>query len=102
MWIVKPAAVRQFRQAHPDAEASLKAWLGQAKKAQWHNIQEVRQQFPHADAVMVASGSIVTVFNISGNKYRLITAVHYNTGRLFILDLFEHAAYDKQKWKDRL
>ena len=102
MWIIKPARLRQFWEQHPDCEASLKAWLGQARKAEWEAIQEVRGQFPAADAVKVASGGIVTVFNIAGNKYRLLTAIHYNTGRLFVLDLLTHADYSKDRWKDRL
>jgi len=45
--------------------------------------------------VKVGSGNSVTVFNISGNKYRLIVAIHYNTQRVYVLRLFTHADYDK-------
>ncbi len=49
-----------------------------------------------------AIGKIVTVFNISGNKYRLVTAIHYNTRTLFTLQLMTHAEYSKNRWKAKL
>ena len=73
-----------------------------AKKAQWTCLLEVREDFPHADSMIVASGNPVVVFNIAGNKCRLIAAIHYNTQRLFVLTVLTHAEYDKEKWKDML
>jgi mRNA interferase HigB len=42
------------------------------------------------------------VFNICGNKYRLICAMHFNTGKVFLLRFLTHAEYDKDQWKDQL
>ena len=50
----------------------------------------------------VASLRPVTIFNISGNAFRLITAIHYDTGKVFVLDFLSHANYDKEHWKTRL
>ena len=50
-------------------------WHKVAIHASWRNLSEVREQFPHADPVAVKSGAVVTVFNIAGNKYRLITRI---------------------------
>jgi len=72
------------------------------REAKWDNLQDVRRVYPHADTVMVKSGSSVTVFNIGGNKYRLITAIHYNRQRVYILAFLRHAEYSKDFWKDRL
>jgi mRNA interferase HigB len=55
-----------------------------------------------ADQVQVASGRKVIVFNISGNNYRLIAAVHFNTQRAFALRFMTHAEYSKNKWKETL
>ena len=73
-----------------------------AKKARWTCLQDVRATFPHADAVTVASGRSVVVFNIAGNKYRLITAIHYNRQLVFTLMVLTHSRYSKKKWKDVL
>jgi mRNA interferase HigB len=100
--IVKPSRVRQFGESYPDAVEPLMAWLKIARKARWRNLNETRQVFPHADGVKVASGSTVTVFNIGGNKYRLIVALHCNTGVAYVLRFFTHADYDRKGWKDEL
>ncbi len=44
----------------------------------------------------------MTVFNIRGNRYRLIAAIHYNTQRVYVLRLLTHAQYSKDLWKDGL
>jgi mRNA interferase HigB len=58
--------------------------------------------FPHADAVIVESGKPVTVFNIAGNKFRLITAIHYNRQVIYTLRVMTHGEYSKDKWKVQL
>ena len=73
-----------------------------AERADWSNFVDVRQMFVHADPVVVKSGNTATVFNIRGNRYRLITAIHYNTGKVYILRFLSHADYDKDKWKAEL
>jgi mRNA interferase HigB len=78
------------------------AWLRIARKVSWANIQEVRRTLASADGVVVASGRTVTVFNIGGGNYRLIVAIHYNTGMIFVLRFMTHAEYDKMKWKANL
>ena len=61
----------------------------------------MRRVYPHADAVTVESGGIVTVFNIGGNKYRLIAAIHYNRHKvyMYIRAVLTHAEYDRGRWK---
>ena len=50
----------------------------------------------------VASGRKAVIFNINGNRFRLITAIHYNTRKVFVMLFFTHAEYDSQSWKDQL
>jgi hypothetical protein len=55
-----------------------------------------------ADQVRVASGNPVMVFNICGNHFRLVCAIHYNTGKVFLLRFLTHAEYDQDRWKNEL
>jgi mRNA interferase HigB len=87
---------------HADAAVALSAWLTNAKLATWRNISEVREVYPHADPVEVESGRTVVVFNIRGNRYRLITAIHYNRQVLYTLKFMTHAEYSKDHWKETL
>ena len=52
--------------------------------------------------VRVSSGNPVVVFNVCGNTYRLICAIHYDTGKVFLLRFLTHAEYSKSRWKDEL
>jgi len=101
MRIVKPATLRQYAVRHRDARKPLKDWLMTAQVARWRSIEDVRKTYPHADAARVASGATVTIFNIKGHAYRLVTAIHYNTGIVFIRDFMTHAEYDRNAWKER-
>src|SRR5579863_9551277 len=102
MRVIKPSRVKQHAREYPDASTGLDAWLKATEAANWRNLQEVRRQFPQADAATVESKRIVTIFNIGGNKYRLIVAIHYNTQRVFVLRFLTHAEYSKNKWRDQL
>ncbi|HLW67688.1 MAG TPA: type II toxin-antitoxin system HigB family toxin [Gemmataceae bacterium] len=95
MRVFSKKKLREFSEANPKAKAPLEAWYQIAKHAEWRNFAEVRQSFNSADLV----GKFV-VFNIGGNKYRLIAAIHFNRGRLYIRHVLTHAEYDKGKWKD--
>jgi mRNA interferase HigB len=102
MRVITRKRIREFAQRYPDAAEPLRKWERLFREAEWQNLQDVRRVYRHADAVTVASGKTVTVFNICGNKYRLITAIHYNRQRVYILRLLTHAEYSKDFWKDNL
>jgi len=97
--VIKPATLLSFGLTFSDATASLESWLAVTEAATWKSIQDVRQTYPHADAAVVASGATVTIFNIRGNRYRLITSIHYNRQIVFIRDLITHAEYSRDHWK---
>jgi len=102
MRIITKRRLLAYAKQHPNATASLSAWSSVASAAKWQSIAEVRQVFPHADLATVRSSKTVTIFNISGNHHRLITAIHYNTGCIFILKILTHAEYSKDRWKNDL
>lgn len=72
------------------------------KAAQFTSFAALRNVYRNADQVRVASGRNVIVFNISGNNYRLVAAMHFNTQRVFALRFMTHAEYSKNRWKDTL
>jgi mRNA interferase HigB len=94
MRIIKRGALEQFWQQHPDAKASLESWYAVVRQANWKTPAEMKQVYRHVDLV-----GRRTVFNIAGNKYRLIARVNYRTQRVFVLHLLTHAEYDKGAWK---
>src|SRR5262249_52289525 len=102
MRIITRKRLREFARRHPDSVEPLEKWHRHLRLAKWENLQDVRRVYPHADAVTVASGNTVTVFNICGNKYRLIAAIHYNRRRVYVLRLLRHAEFNKDFWKDTL
>jgi mRNA interferase HigB len=102
MRIIKPATVKGWASRHGDAGAALERWMTLIEDAEWKNLTEMRAVIPSADEVTVASGRRVAVFNIGGNKYRLIAAVHYNTQIVYVLLFMTHAEYNKDKWKGML
>src|SRR5438552_17248187 len=102
MRVISCKRVRESAQRYPDAAEPLEKWYRLVREAEWENLQDVRRVYPHADMVTVASGNSVTVFNVGGNKYRLIAAIHYNGQRVYVLRLLTHAEYSKNLWKDTL
>jgi mRNA interferase HigB len=96
MRIIKRGALVQFWQNHSDAKAkaSLESWYAVVRKADWKSRMEMSQVYRNADLVGQR-----TVFNIAGNKYRLIARVNYQTQRVFVLCILSHAEYEKGAWK---
>lgn len=95
MHIITKTRLAQFWKKHADAEFSLRLWYKLTSLAEWQNFVELREIFPSADQV-----SNFTVFNIGGNKYRLIAFVDYSYQKVFIRHVLTHAQYDKDDWKN--
>lgn len=102
MRIIKPKTIEAWAGARAGAKASISNWMAVVQAAKWTGFADVRQTFGSADQVKVASGRTVIVFNIAGNRFRLIAAVHYGSGIVFALRFLTHAEYSKDKWKDEL
>lgn len=95
MHIITRARLLEFATTHPNAEAGLEHWYRIMKHTNFNSLVELRQVFPHADQV-----GRLTVFNISGNHYRLIAAIHYNRLRVYVRHVLAHADYDRGDWKE--
>lgn len=94
MHVISVKPLREFWERYPDAESPLRDWFSVVKKAEWTCFADVRGRYATADQV----GRQV-VFNIGGNKYRLIAAIHYNRGKVFVRHVLTHKEYDRGHWK---
>lgn len=102
MRIIKKATLVSFWEKHPDSQVALERWHQLVDEARWQNLNDAKSTFPHADQVTVRSGRHVVIFNIAGNRYRLITAIHFNTQMVYILRVLTHQEYDRSRWKEEL
>ena len=100
MRVISKARLREFWQAlsHRDSEGPLKAWHTHVSNTTvaWRNWGDVNRDFATVSLV----GNCV-VFNIAGNKYRLITRVLYPSHKVLILQVLTHVEYDRNKWQAR-
>ncbi len=92
--------LRAFWQQYPDAEWPLRQWYKTTVHAQWGSLRDVRRDYPHADGVRTKGGDALTVFNIGGHKYRLITRIRYDYQLVNVRAVLTHAEYDEGKWKE--
>jgi mRNA interferase HigB len=102
MRVISLKALKAFWRRHADAETSLKLWYKATLAASWRNFMEVRRTFNSADTATVWSGNTVVIFDVGGNKYRLVAAIHYNTGCVYVLRVMTHREYGMEKWKQQL
>ena len=102
MRLIKRSTLRDYAARFPKAGRPLDDWARLVLAGAWQNLVETRRMFPHADQVKVKSGKIVTIFNVCGNDFRLITAIHYDRKKVFILLFLTYPEYDKAKWKENL
>ncbi len=91
MHIISRPELIKFWKKHPDTETPLKLWFKKAKQANWGTINDLKKDFPTADYV----GNNRVVFDIKGNRYRIIVLVFFKGQKMFIRFVGTHAEYDK-------
>jgi mRNA interferase HigB len=94
MRIITRKRLLEFAEKYPDCSTALESWYRIVKHTDFNSFAELRQTFPSADIV-----DNLTVFNIGGNKTRLIAAIHYNTHRVYIRYILTHKEYDRGSWR---
>ncbi len=94
MHVISRKALSNFWNKHPDSQSSLSRWFKIVQRTDFKSFADLRSTFPSADLV----GDLV-VFNIGGNKYRLIASIHFNRSRIYIRHILTHREYDKGDWK---
>ncbi len=91
MRVVAKKALRDFWKKHEDSEEQLKTWYKEASKARWKNSSDIKKEYIKAS--ILKGGRVV--FNICGNKYRLVVEVNYERHWVFIRFIGTHNVYDK-------
>jgi mRNA interferase HigB len=90
--IITESRLTAFWTEHPPAEIPLKAWRALMRLARYESPHQVKADFPATDFL----GSRVTVFDIGGNRYRLVVTMRYDLQRVYIRHVLTHAEYDRR------
>ena len=94
MHVISKSVWRDAVAKDPALERPIGEWHKVAKHAEWKNLAEVRNVYPHADPV-----GPYTVFNIKDDTYGLIVKIEYRWQTIFVKHLLTHAEYDRGGWK---
>ncbi len=95
MHLITRKRLNDFAHEHPETRSALEHWYRNMKQHNFASLAEVRTVFPTADKV-----GKLTVFNIGGNRTRLIAAIHYNRRKVYIRGVLTHAEYDRGTWRE--
>ena len=95
MHIITRKRILEFSRRHPEAERPLDRWYRIAKRTNFESFPDLRRTFRSADQV-----GKLTVFNIGGNRFRLVTYIVYAKKRIYIRDILTHKDYDQGRWKE--
>jgi len=96
MHVITQAKLREFAKAHPAADVPLRVWESMMRVKKYKTPHDVKEDFPSVDFI----GGGKTVFDIGGNKFRLVVKVLYRRGWVLIRHILTHKEYDK-KIKDK-
>ena len=104
MRIITWRNLREFADRFPAASEPLREWYKITLGSSWRTFVGVKATFGQTDQAKVRSGQTVSIFDIGGNKFRLIAFVSYAKGKVYVLRIMTHREYDKgdQQWKDEL
>ena len=91
MDVVGREELEKFKRKHPDVQSHIDAWLIEAEEAKWETLHAITAHYPSAS---VLSENRV-VFNLKGNRYRLLVRVACRTGKVIVLKAGTHAEYDR-------
>ena len=95
--VISHRLIREFCEAHPGdgaARAALDAWFKIVGRQTWATFADVRATFAHADEVKG-----LVVFNVGGNKYRVVAEINYRQGYVFLKHVLTHKEYDRGDWR---
>jgi mRNA interferase HigB len=91
MRIISKKTLREFWKIHADAEQPLKAWHAKTQSAKWKTSNDIKNDYRNAS--FVANNR--AIFNIKGNTYRLVAAINYDFGVIYIRFVGSHKDFDK-------
>jgi mRNA interferase HigB len=94
MHVISSLAIRLAANKYPNSANALAALVKLLKENNFKNFTELKQIFGSVDKV-----GKFCVFNVWGNKLRIITAVHFNRGKVYVRAILNHKQYDQEDWK---
>jgi mRNA interferase HigB len=89
--VISKKILREFWEKHSDSQQQLKSWFQEAGNVEWKSPKDIKKEYPGAS--FLENNRVV--FNIKGNKYRLIVRINYDYGMVWIRFVGTHAEYDK-------
>lgn len=95
MHVITRKRLNEFASEYPETTTALARWYLSIKSNSFSSLAQLKLMFPSAEQV-----GRLTVFNVGGNKVRIIAAIHYNRKRIYIRAVLTHEEYDKGKWKE--
>jgi mRNA interferase HigB len=96
--VISRKALKDFTLQHPASAAALDGWYRAVKKGAFSDFAALKAAFKSVDYVKVGKKGLY-VFNLGGNNYRIVAAIHFKVQRLFIRVVLTHADYTKDFWK---
>ena len=95
MHVISKKKLKDFWEQHAESRKPLEAWFKIVRSSRYRTLSELRMTFPKADKVGHA-----IVFDIGGNKYRLIAVIHFNRFKVYVRYVLTHEEYDTGAWRD--
>lgn len=92
--VIAPRTLRHFWEIHSRAETPFRDWQKATQKGDFANFNELQAVWPHADLVRAAGNIPVIIFNVGGNKYRLVVNINWTHKGVYIKRILTHAEYD--------
>jgi mRNA interferase HigB len=96
MHVISRKKLKEFWERHPETEHALRAWFKIVRSTRYRMWSELKTTF--SDKVDKVGERVV--FDVGGNKCRVITVIHFDRGKLYIREVLRHPAYDKGRWKN--
>ena len=88
-------AIREFAEMRPEAEIVLREWFNTLRKSQPQNYAQLHEIFNSVDVATTKTNLLVFIFDVGGNKYRIVTRIDFESQMVFILYIFTHTDYTR-------
>jgi mRNA interferase HigB len=106
MNVISRKKLKTFFESKPEHKKhsqAFEAWFKLARKARWQSFQDARSTFGQTDVTGdTRTGKTATIFDVGGNKYRIITLIDYRRQTILITHVLTHKEYDREKWKNEI
>jgi len=94
--VISKKPLRDFWEHHPESKAILEEWFRKASRCQASSFSAIGQTFNTADYV-----DGFTIFDVGGNRYRIVAVIHYDKQRIYVRAVMTHAEYDRNNWRKK-